>query len=442
MRYGLAPMSAPPVSISIQSEGLAVERRGRSARIALAVFALATLAFSAAMWRFIVVVAPDADSLWALLGSLAIVVVSASAVLARRFDPTRSAPAGARSRGELLVGADGVSVTTGRVNRAYGAGFVADGWIDDAGEVVSVILRMRDGDVISLEMPTLAEARAVLLAAGVAAEQQVLRMRLANPMSQVPIGGCIAAFGGVVLSIVGMIAALVVAVAPATGGAWGPALAILTAVAVLFALLVRALIPRQIVIGTDGVVVPRAFGTTFVAHDQISEVISTVGAVVLRIRGEKPVRLPTGSRYGGRVPRAQESVHTALRNRLAEAQEAGRRGSSEGARLGDLALDRGGRSLAVWREHLRGLTSTASYRRPGVVNEEIASVLEDAGAPPHLRVAAAMALAPIGDAAIRLRIAGVVRTCADDHLRVALEAAVVDELTEDELAPLLRRAAQ
>ena len=436
-------MSAPPVSISssisIQSQGLAVERRGRSTRIALAIFALALLAFAAATWRFVVVLVPDAESLYAMLGSLAVVVASASAVVARRFDPTRSAPASARSRGELLVGAGGLSVTTRRVKRAYGAGFVADGWIDDAGEVVSVILRMRDGDVISLEMPTLAEARAVLVAAGVAAEQQVLRMRLANPMSQVPIGGCIAAFGGVVLSIVGMIAALVVAVAPATGGAWGPALGILTAVVALFALLVRALIPRQIVIGTDGIAVPRAFGTTFVAHDQISEVISTVGAVVLRIRGAKPVRLPTGSRYGGRLPRAQESVHTALLNRLAEAQEAGRRGSSEGARLGD--LDRDGRSFAVWREHLRGLTSSASYRRAGVVNEEIASVLEDAGAPPHLRVAAAMALAPASDAAIRLRIAGVVRTCADDHLRVALQAAVDDELTEDELSPLLRRAA-
>ena len=85
------------------------------------------------------------------------------------------------------------------------------------------------------------------------------------------------------------------------------------------------------------------------------------------------------------------------------------------------------------------MTSTASYRRPGVVNEEIASVLEDAGAPPQLRIAAAMALTPVGDAAIRLRIEGVVRTCADDRLRVALQAAASDDLTEEQLSPLLRR---
>ena len=85
------------------------------------------------------------------------------------------------------------------------------------------------------------------------------------------------------------------------------------------------------------------------------------------------------------------------------------------------------------------MTSSASYRRPGVVEEEIASALEDAAPPPHLSVAAAMALAPGSDAALRLRIAGVVRTCADDRLRVALQAAVDDELTEDELSPLLRR---
>jgi hypothetical protein len=33
----------------------------------------------------------------------------------------------------------------------------------------------------------------------------------------------------------------------------------------------------------------------------------------------------------------------------------------------------------------------------------------------------------------------VVRACADDRLRIALQAAVDDELTEAELSPLLRR---
>ena len=427
-------------AVKIQSEGLAVERRGLTANLALSVFSIALLAFVAAAWRFFDIATPNVESLYAMLGTLGITVVSASVVLAHRYDPARSAASRDRSRGELTLGAEGVSLMTRRAKRAYGPGLIADGWIDDAGEVVSVVLRMRNGDVISLEMPTLSEARAVLLAAGVAAEQQVLRMRLANTMSQVPVGGCLAALGGVVLPIVGIIAAIALFAAPASAGTRGPAALILTAVVAVFALLVRALIPRQIVIGTDGIAVPRAFGETFVAHDQIAEVVSTVGAVVLRIRGSTPMRLPTGSRYGGPRPRAHESVHTALLNRIEEARAAGGARSSDGARIGD--LDRAGRSLAAWRDHLRGLTSTASYRRPGVVHEEIAAVLEDASAPPHLRVAAAMALAPASDAAIRLRIEGVVRTCADDRLRVALQAAVDDELTEDELSPLLRRSAR
>ena len=51
----------------------------------------------------------------------------------------------------------------------------------------------------------------------------------------------------------------------------------------------------------------------------------------------------------------------------------------------------------------------------------------------------AVALAPVIDPAIKHRIASVVRSCADDRLRVALQAAVDDELTDADLSPLLRR---
>ena len=424
-------------TLRIPSEGLAVQRRGRFAQGAALVLGLALLAFAAAACRFFGVIVPDGDALAGLLTSLAVVLVSASVVLRHRFDPTRSAAARLRSRGELTLGREGLSVTTHRTKRAYPPGSVADGWVDDAGEVVSVILRMRDGDVISMEAPTLKEARAVLLAAGVAAEQQVLRMRLANAMSQVPIGGCIAALGSVVLPIVGLIALSALVVSPSGDRAQGTAALILAMAAAVFALLVRALIPRQIVIGTDGIAVERLFGKTFVPHARVTEVISTAGAVVLQIRGARPLWLPTGSRYSGPRTRADESPHTALLNRIEEARAAGRAGSSRAARTGD--LDRAGRSLDAWRDHLRSLTKSDSYRRAAVVHEEIAAVLEDAGAPPQLRVAAALALAPVDDATIKHRIAGAVRTCADDRLRTALQAAADDELTEEDLSPLLRR---
>jgi hypothetical protein len=427
-------------TLRIPSEGLAVERRGTIARIAAAVLLIALLGFAAAAFRFGAALAPTPDSLVAFVAALAVALVSASVVVRHRFDPARSAAARARSRGELTLGAEGLSVTTRRARRTYGPDRVADGWIDDAGEVVSVVLRMRGGDVISIEVPTLKEARAALLAAGVAAEQQVLRMRLANAMSQVPIGGCIAALGSLVLPIVGAIALIVLLATPAGDSARGPAALILAMATTVFALLVRALIPRQVVVGTDGIAVERIFGRTFVAHARVTEVVSTAGAVVLQIRGARPLWLPTGSRYSSARTRADESPHSALLNRIEEARAAGRAGSSRDARVS--GLERAGRSLDAWREHLRGLTQTASYRRAGVVNEEIAAVLEDAGAPPLRRVAAAVALAPVGDAAIKHRIASVVRSCADDRLRVALQAAVDDELTDDDLSPLLRRKAR
>jgi hypothetical protein len=428
-------MSEP--TLRIQSDGLAVERRGRSARVAAGVAVVALGVFAAAAWRFFGAAPPTSDTLTAMLGALFVGLGGASVVLRHRFNPPRSAAAHERSRGELSVGPEGLVVRTRRVERAYGPESVVDGWIDDAGEVVSVVLRMRGGDVISLEAPTVKEARAVLESAGVGAHQQVLRMRLANAMSQVPIGGCIAALGSFALPIVAIIAIIAIVATPEGDTARGTAVLILAMATMVFTLLVRALIPRQVVIGTDGIAVERILGRTFVPHARITDVVSTGGAVVLQIRGERPLWLPTGSRYASARTRADESPHSALLNRIEEARAAGRAGSSRGARAVD--LDRAGRTLDGWREHLRGLTSSATYRRPAVVNDEIASVLEDAGAPPERRIAAAVALAPITDPAVRLRIQGVVRACADDRLRIALQAAVDDELTEAELSPLLRR---
>ncbi|MEP7124312.1 MAG: hypothetical protein ABJE95_25515 [Byssovorax sp.] len=424
-------------TLRIPSEGLAVERRGAIAKIARVALAIELLGFSAAVWRFAAVDEPAPGSLLALVVALMAALVTASIVIRHRFDPARSAAVRARSRGELTLGREGLSIATRRLQRAYAPGSIADGWIDDAGEVVSVVLRMRDGDVISIETPTLREARELLRAAGVAAEQQVLRMRLANPMSQVPVGGCIAAFGSLVLPIVLSIALIVILAAPPGDTARGVAVLIFAAATLVLGLLVRALIPRQVVIGTDGIAVERMFGRTFIAHARVTDVVSTAGAVVLQIKGERSVWLPTGSRYSSARTRAEESPHSALLNRIDEARAAGRHGSSRDARVA--GLERAGRSLEAWRQHLRGLVAAASYRRAGVVSEEIATVLDDAGAPPLRRVAAAVALAPVGDPAIKHRIARVVQSCADDRLRVALEAAVSDELTDDDLSPLLRK---
>jgi hypothetical protein len=423
--------------LRIQSAGLAVERRGRSAKIAAVVLAISLLGFGAVASAYFGSYEQNGDLLFALFVSLAVWLTSASALLRHRFTPARSAASTARSRGELTLGEEGLSVIARRSSRSYRPGDVVDGWIDDPGEIISVVLRTRGGDVISVEVATFDEARAILLAAGVAAEQRVLKMRLANAMTQIPLGGGIAALGSVVLPIVGIFAAMALFAGSPDLGARATATLILGLTALAFALLVRALIPPQVLIGTDGITVERILGRVFIPYDQVTQVSSALGAVVLEIRGARSRRLPTGARYGGSPRRAEESFHTALLTRIHHAMAAGRLGSSRDGRAGE--LDRAGRSFDAWRQHLRGLTSDASYRRLGIASEAIAAVLEDASAPPERRVAAALALAPVGDAALELRIQDVVRASADEGLRAALQAAVDDELTEAELSPLLRR---
>ena len=427
----------PELPLRIQSAGLAIERRGVRVKIAAAVFAISFLVFLAMLRATSSIYAPSGDVLFALCVSMLGWLASASFLLHHRFQPPRSAAPGDRARGEIRVGREGISTAIRRATRSYGPADVVDGWIDEPGEVTSVVLRMRGGDVISIEVPTLLEARAVLIAAGVSAEQQVLRMRLANAMTQLPVGGCIAALGSLVLPIAGIIATIALLTAPMGSRAQGVSGLVLAAITLVFALLVRALIPPRVVIGTDGIALERTFGRTFVPHSRVTEVSSRRGAVVLQIRGGRSLSLPTGARYGGSRSRAEESPHTALLNRIEEARAAGRSRSRESACAAD--LDRAGRSLEAWRQHLRGLVSTESYRRASVGKEEIAAVLEDASAPPQRRVAAALVLAAGDDAAIKLRIADVVRTCADEELQAALEAAAQGELTEAEPSPLLRR---
>jgi len=428
-------MSALP--LRIQSAGLAVERRRRAAKIAAVVLTISLLGFFAVSYSFFGTYEERGDLLFALFISLAIWLTSASFLLRHRFTPARSAASSARSRGELTLGEEGVSVTARHRARSYRPGDVVDGWIDDPGEIISVVLRTRGGDVISVEVASFDEARAILLAAGVAAQQQVLKMRLANAMTQIPVGGGLAALGSVVLPIVGIFAGVALFAGSSDGSGRATAALVLGLTVVAFTLLVRALIPPQVIIGTDGITVERILGRVFIPYEQVTQVSSARGAVVLEIHGARARRLPTGARYGGSPRRAEESFHTALLTRIHHAMAAGRQGSSRDARAG--ALDRAGRSFDAWRQHLRGLTSEASYRRLGIAKESLAAILEDASAPPERRVAAALALAPVDDAALELRIRDVVRASADEGLRIALLAAVDDELTEADLSPLLRR---
>ena len=129
-------------------------------------------------------------------------------------------------------------------------------------------------------------------------------------------------------------------------------------------------------------------------------------------------------------------VAQAIVDRIHQAMVAG--GESPAAALA--ALDRGGRSLAVFREHLLALGEERSdYRRIALPREDILSVLDDPAAPPERRVAAALALSRVDSPEVKERVRIAVSACADEDLKRALSAAAEDELSEELLQATRRR---
>lgn len=407
---------------------MAVERRGLRAKAALAVLLAAGPAFAYYFQQLLGLpgIRDGEPALPALLALIA--ALSAAATLLRlRFDPTVAVDLTKSRKGAISVGGSGIVMEQGSSARTYPAGSVLEGWIEEPGDRTTVLLRMRGGDVLSIDAPDLDGARRLLTAAGVAPDQQALRMRLVNHTTQVFGGGCIAAAGAVAFPLFGFFALI----GTLEFGLLSGSGAIFTFCAALFLLLIYALVPARVVIGTDGLTVERILGRRFIPFSAIDDVKSDAGAVVITV-AEKPIRLPTGERYAS-AGRAQASVQSALYNRIVEARAAGLRGGDAQARAAD--LERGGRTLPAWRAHLRGLTGGAgeTYRRRALSPESLAGVLEDAGAPAERRIAAALALASAEDAALAERARRAASTCANPRLRVALEAAGRDELCEAEL---------
>jgi hypothetical protein len=407
---------------------MAVERRGLGSKLALAVLIAAGLAFAYYFQQlFGLPGARDGQpALPALLAFIA--TLSAAATLLRlRFTPTVAVDLTKCRKGAISIDGDGIVVEQGSSTHTYPAGSVLDGWIEDPDDRTTVLLRMRGGDVVSIDAPDMDGARRLLAAAGVAADQQAVRMRLVNHTTQVLGGGCIAAAGAVAFPLFGAFALL----GTLQLGLLSVPGAVLAFCSAFFLLLIYALIPARVVIGTDGLTIERVFSRRFIPFAAIDDVQSEFGAVVITV-AEKQIRLPTGERYSS-AGRQQASAQSALYNRIVEAQAAGQRGGDGQARAAD--LERGGRTLAQWRAHLRGLTGGAgeTYRRRAVAPESLAGVLEDAAAPAERRIAAALALGFAEDAALAERARRAASTCASPKLRIALEAAARDELGEAEL---------
>jgi hypothetical protein len=427
-------------TVEIQSPGVAVERLGRAVAVSWGLLAASvpTFVFTARPMMSIAGAAPI-QVVWAFWASLVILLASAARLLAFRFDPARSARSGARAPGIFTVHAGEVTLSRrgGRQRRPLAE--VTEGWIEPAGRITTAVLRLRSGDLWSIEVAGHEEGERLLRAAGVSVDQQVWRTRLANATTTVVFGGCLAAGASTILAI--MLPALLFVVAQGVSDVmngvatwtsiWKP-MAWLAGTVFGFFFLVRALTPPLLSVGADGVSIRGFFRRRrFVPYAEVERADRRESAVVLTLVSGSRLVLPTG---GG-----EEALGAAIHDRISRAMAARRVADAAGAVE---ALDRGARTPAVWREHLRALGRSAGdegYRSLRVSPERIAAVLEDVASPPERRVAAALALSRVEDPSLRRRVQAAVSSCADEDLRATLEAAAADEIAEDELVALRAR---
>jgi hypothetical protein len=172
-----------------------------------------------------------------------------------------------------------------------------------------------------------------------------------------------------------------------------------------------------VAVGAEGLEIRVSVWRYFLPHSRIANVFFASDRLIIEYADGRSTSLYVS---------APKQRHELLVARIDEARRARERG---GPSAEVPALDRSGRPMAAWREALRAMLSSATaYREQPIDRPTLVRVLMDVDAPAERRIAAAVALAPIGDEAERIR--SVARVCAMQPLRVALERAADDTLDE------------
>lgn len=225
--------------------------------------------------------------------------------------------------------------------------------------------------------------------------------------------------------------------------------------------LARFLRRREAIVGTDGVALEGFGRRRFLAYSRVRRIARDPLGVRLYLKDGVSVLLPTLADANAPLPTApgvdapldpasiQRGIprgvpledlyrkdvarREALFKRIDQAMRA--QGQSRVAHVQLAALDRRSRSVAAWREDLRAILAVegSGYRGAALGSDQLAEVVEDAGAPTERRVAAAVALSGKGDEEARRRVRVAVEACADQDLRAALEHAAEGEIEEGEL---------
>jgi hypothetical protein len=339
--------------------------------------------------------------------------------------------------GTVELDGERVVVRSGGAETELRVADVVSGWIEPDGERWIAILTLTEGRRVIARFADGAVAAELLDAAGVSTDQRVLRVPLGTDAAMYGQGPVYHLLGPWLLAVVTMPFAFLSIVGITALSSKVVALALLPLV-FLVMLAVGALgiasylVPREAVVGVDGVRVGRFGRGRFVRYDDIADVSVAPWGVVLSLRSGEELRLPTKTFLGEDL-----AARDALAVRIEDGLD-GHRAWAPDEQTKHALLERRGRDLARWRADLdRGRSAEAGYRSVAFAPDELAGVVADPKAPTERRIGAALALASAEETEAREAARVAARATANPRVRVALERAVDGDLAEKELEEAL-----
>ncbi len=309
---------------------------------------------------------------------------------------------------------------------------ITAGWTEEPDHVV---LSLSNGRNILAHVPDAGVRSELLSALGVGAADRVLRVPIYSRAGGVAGGELMLALAGIITwpatigawTALSVIAWSVFAKTPASLIALLVTAAFVAGATALSWLLVVALRRRQVVIGTDGIVIEGAWRRV-IPFSEIADVSLDDNGVSLSLKNEKIVRLPTG-RTDTAYPTVQTEEQSARARRVEERiKEA-------------LALSGGSRSLdakapwlecpdddvKAWRTRLETLGERlGDYRRPGISDEELREIACDAGRGADQRAGALFVIGKRGSDHHAVEV--VIQASADPELATVLRSALAGDL--------------
>lgn len=327
----------------------------------------------------------------------------------RKPDPIDGEIAARTTTIDLRVGDRAFSVARRDVERAV----IVQG---EAGAVFE--LHLADGDVVRAAVASIEEGQRFVRDAGLPTVPSVEAFRFATRTHQTLqfVGRWFAGMFG--LCLTWSLTSTVV------GSRWGDLfIYVLLALLMSFTpLLAWVTFPRSLEVGAEGVTVRVLFLRSFIPYDALTrahvEGSADAPRLVIESRGRGDRRLHAAPPFEDAPGRAVAAIEARVRTWRARAV------------AGRVALARGGRSVAAWRERLLGeLGGGAVFRDASLGRDALLGVVESPAAPPSQRLGAALALAGAGDE-VRTHVRVAADACADDALRDALRATLDGTLDE------------